>query len=231
MQASTAGSRPKPGVIPLRGGAMRYPYGLPHGATRLPSAVTPDHPMPTGQRMHAIVHFFIQYIHPLIQAVAPVLHEYGLVALVGILFIENMGLVFAPGESMVVAAGFLAGRGVLPPLPSAVAAIIATTLGSYLAWWLGDRYGHPFVIRYGRFVGVTPPRWEKAHRFFTRFGPAVVAGGRFVVPLRQLQGYVAGSAEMRFRSFALWSSLGAIVWVISWGGLAFWLADQIPVGH
>lgn len=181
--------------------------------------------------MNAVANFFLEYIQPLIKDVAPILHEYGLVALVGILFIENMGLVFAPGESMVVAAGFLAGRGVLPVWPSATAAIIATTLGSYLAWWLGDRYGHPLVIRYGRYIGITAPRWEKAHQFFNRFGPVVVAGGRFIVPLRQLQGYVAGSAEMRFRSFALWSSLGAIMWVICWGGIAFWLADQMPIGH
>lgn len=181
--------------------------------------------------MSTIIQFFIKYIQPLIQDVAPILHEYGLAALVTILFIENMGLVFAPGESMVVAAGFLAGRGVLQPFPAAIAAIIATTLGSYLAWWLGDRYGHPLVIRYGRYIGVTPPRWEKAHRFFDRFGPIVVAIGRFIVPLRQLQGYVAGSAEMGFRSFAIWSSLGAIIWVVTWGGIAFWLADQIPIKH
>ncbi|MBN6741319.1 hypothetical protein JKG47_12375 [Acidithiobacillus sp. MC6.1] len=49
------------------------------------------------------------------------------------------------------------------------------------------------------------------------------------MPLRQLQSYIAGSAETGFIYFAAWSGLGAILWVLAWGGGAWMLASQIPI--
>ncbi|MDD5002302.1 MAG: hypothetical protein PHO55_15135, partial [Thiomonas arsenitoxydans] len=42
---------------------------------------------------------------------------------------------------------------------------------------------------------------------FKQHGPVAVMLGRFLVPLRQLQGYVAGNAKMGFWRFAWWSFL------------------------
>lgn len=53
--------------------------------------------------------------------------------------------------------------------------------------------------------------------------------GRFLVPLRQLQGYMAGVSKMGFRPFALWSTVGAALWVAAGGGWAFLLAQRMPM--
>lgn len=175
-----------------------------------------------------MLHWFLQTLGSLIAVATPILHRYGLWAIIGILFAENLGVMFAPGESVVVAAGFLAAKGVFPIWLVIPIAIIASALGGYAAYGLGGRYGHRGLVRYGGHLRITPAMVDKVHRFFQRFGAPVVVVGRFVVPLRQLQGYVAGSAKMGFGAFAVWSALGASLWVSAWGIGAWALAQQVP---
>ncbi|MBU2783879.1 DedA family protein [Acidithiobacillus caldus] len=174
--------------------------------------------------------WFLAELSRLIATASPILHRYGMWAVFALVFVENLGVVFAPGESVVVAAGFLAAKGVFSVWVVLPLAMLAATLGSGVAYGIGARYGHKVLLRYGRYVGVRQPMVDRVHRFFQRFGPPIVVVGRFVVPLRQLQGYLAGSSEMGFASFVVWSAVGSILWVLAWGGGAFWLARLIPVG-
>ena len=182
-----------------------------------------------------MIHWFLTTMNSLIHAASPVLKEYGLPAWMR-LFIERAGVVFAPGEAMIVAAGFLAAKGLFLVWVALPLAMLAATLGGYAAYGLGDRYGHKALMSYGRYVGIKPPMVGKVHGFFfQRFGAPVVLIGRFVVPLRQLQGCLAGASEMGFRAFAIWSAGGVVLWVAAWGGGlrtlqgAFLLAKQLPV--
>ena len=176
-----------------------------------------------------MLHWFLATLAALIHAASPILKGYGLPAVFALLFVESAGVVFAPGEAMIVAAGFLAAKGLFPVWVALPLAMIAATLGGYAAYGLGDRYGHQALLRYGRYVGINPPMVDKVHTFFCRFGAPVVLVGRFIVPLRQLQGYIAGASEMGFPAFAIWSAIGAVLWVAAWGGGAFLLAERIPV--
>ncbi len=176
----------------------------------------------------AMAHWFLAVLAHLIQIATPLVHHYGLWGLVGILFAENMGVIFAPGEAMVVAAGFFAAKGFFGIDEVIVLAILAAITGGYAAYALGTRFGHAALLRHGRYLSITPKMIDRVHDLLRRFGAPVLILGRFVVPLRQLQGYLAGSAEMGFKPYALWSTLGAALWVIAWGGGAWWLAQSIP---
>ena len=176
-----------------------------------------------------MIQWFLSTMATLIQVASPILKIYGLWAVFALLFVESAGVVFAPGEAMVVAAGFLSAKGVFVVWEALPLAMVGSTLGGYAAYGLGDRYGHKALLGHGRYVGIKPVMVDKVHGFFHRFGSPVVFIGRFVVPLRQLQGYVAGASEMGFRRFALWSALGAVLWVAAWGGGAYLLARHLPV--
>lgn len=173
-------------------------------------------------------HWFLTTLAHLIHAATPVMHRYGLWGLVVILFVENLGVIFAPGEAVVVTAGFLAAKGAFGIGEVLPLALIACVSGGYIAYGLGARYGHQGLVRYGKYVGVKPPMVDRVHDLFRRYGAAIVVVGRYIVPLRQLQGYIAGSAEMGFRPFAIWSAIGGALWVGTWGGGAWWLAQSIP---
>ena len=174
-------------------------------------------------------HWLLEELGSLIQLASPILHTYGLWAVFVLLMAENAGVVFAPGESIVVAAGFFAAKGILSPELALLVATLGAVLGSSLAFGLGARYGHRALLRYGPKVWISNEMVEKAHRFFSRFGPPVLVIGRFVVPLRQLQGYLAGASEMPWRVFSIWNIVGAFLWVSAWGGAAFFLGAQIPL--
>ncbi len=171
--------------------------------------------------------WLVQTLESLIHLASPVLQRYGLAAVVAIVFIENLGVLVAPGEAVIVTAGYLSARGLFPISLVLVLATLAATLGGFAAYGLGFRYGYAGLSRWGKYLWITPARLEKTHRFLQAYGPPVVLFGRFVVPLRQLQGYLAGTVAMGFRSFAFWSFLGAVAWVGFWGFGTWWLAGSI----
>ncbi|WP_031574672.1 DedA family protein [Acidithiobacillus thiooxidans] len=176
-----------------------------------------------------MLHWFLATLATLIQSASPILRTYGLWAVFGILLIENAGVVFAPGEATLVTAGFLTAKGVFPIEEVVPVALLGCIFGGALAFWLGARYGHATLERFGKYVGIRSWMIEKSHHFFQRFGAPVVLVGRFIVPLRQLQGYLAGAAQMKGAPFMIWNGIGAACWVGAWGGAAFFLAQQIPI--
>lgn len=176
-----------------------------------------------------ILHWLLHVLGVLIGSTLPILHRYGLPAVFVILLAENAGVIFAPGESVLVAAGFLTAKGVLSLWSAPLVAILAAALGGYLSYGLGVYFGHEALLKYGPKIGIRPGLVDRGHRFFQRFGVGVLLFGRFLVPLRQLQGYLAGSSQMSFVLFAVGNGAGAVLWVGTWGSAAFLLARLIPI--
>ena len=166
---------------------------------------------------------YLQELHATVQAGAGVIRQYGVWMVFGSLFIESAGVIFAPGETFLIAAGFLAAQGTLNLELLFLLAVAGTSLGWFFAYFLGEKIGISWLRRHGKWIGVTPDRLQKTHRFLKKYGSVVVLFGRFVVPLRQLQGYISGSAESTFREFYLWNLLGAVAWISFWGGAGYLL--------
>lgn len=72
----------------------------------------------------------------------PIIHRYGLWVISGALFLDSFGVIFVPGESILVAAGFLARYGALSIWLLIPMTVIAATLGNYGAYGLGSRFSH-----------------------------------------------------------------------------------------
>ena len=118
-----------------------------------------------------------------------------------------------PEESVLVAGGYLAWRGVLR-LPLVIAAgIVSAAAGDTLGYWIGRRYGRRAIERSGRHVLITPERLDRAQRFVARHGPAAVFVARFLPGLRAWVGPVAGVAGMRYLPFCVANTLGAACFV------------------
>jgi len=156
------------------------------------------------------------------------LHSYGLDALGLVLFLESIGLPL-PGESLLIAAGALAGEGRFNPWAVGAVAVAAAVLGDNLGYLVGRRAGRPLILKHGRRLGITPERFARVEALLARRGWLIVAGARFVVLLRQLNGLVAGSAAMPWRSFLAANIAGAAVWVGLWTTLAYQLGSRLHV--
>jgi membrane-associated protein len=156
----------------------------------------------------------------------------------GILFVivfAETGLVvtpFLPGDSLLFAAGAIAASGALDARIAIVLLSIAAVAGDAVNYSIGRSAGHR-IIQLAR----TDPRWarwvnpayiERAHAFFERHGGKAIVLARFVPIVRTFVPFVAGVAEMSYRTFALYNVTGGIGWVVICIGAGY-LFGNVPV--
>lgn len=161
-----------------------------------------------------------------LHTLAPVLTHYGYLAVAVIVLIESFGPPL-PGETVIIAASIYAGAGVLDIWAVAAIAIAAAVVGDNIGYLIGRRGGRALVDRYGRYIGATPERFGKAEAFFLRHGHWIVLVARFVEGLRQLNGIIAGTSGMRWRTFAVSQSVGAVIWVGCWTAVGYTAGSHI----
>ena len=153
--------------------------------------------------------------------------HYGYFMVALFLLVEGAG-VPVPGETALVTAAALAGRGTLSIGGVIIAGCIGTIAGGHAGYWLGARGGTPFIARYGRWIRLTPPRLEKTHRFFEQHGAKTVMLGRFVAFLRSFVGIFAGVSRMPLRVFGTYNALGGSIWVVTFSVLGYVFGRNLP---
>src|SRR4051794_33204736 len=150
-----------------------------------------------------------------LNSLAPYLRDYGYLAIAVIVTIESFGPPL-PGETIIIAASIYAGAGSLNIWLVALIAFLAAVIGDNIGYWIGRKGGHRLIERYGKYIGATPERYGKAEKFFLKNGRWIIIVARFIEGLRQLNGIIAGTAEMPWVMFASAQALGAALWVGTW---------------
>ena len=111
--------------------------------------------------------------------------------------------------------------------------IAAAVLGDAVNYAVGSRIAHRFLAED---VDATKGihRWVKrehvarAHAFFVKHGGKAVVLARFVPIVRTFVPFVAGGADMPYRTFAVYNVVGAVLWVGICAGAGFAFGN-IPV--
>lgn len=157
---------------------------------------------------------------------------YGLLFL--IVFAET-GLVvtpFLPGDSLLFAAGALAGTGALNVYVVAPALLVAAVLGDAVNYAIGRLLGGRVLEHdasaHGLHRVINRDYLARAHAFFERYGGKAVVIGRFVPIVRTFVPFVAGAVAMTYPKFAFYNVAGAVLWVgvCLGGGFAF---GNVPI--
>lgn len=144
----------------------------------------------------------------------------GLPATFGVVALESLGLP-VPGETTIILAAGAAADGELNIYAVALTAFVAAVLGDNIGYLVGRKLGRAAVLRLGGRVGITEEGLARAERVAARWGPLMVAGARFFVVLRQLNGLVAGTTGMHWARFLVANMIGAALWVGLWCTLAY----------
>ena len=160
------------------------------------------------------------------QNILSLLGRYGyLVVFFGVM-IESAGVPL-PGETILVASGVLVHRGVLDPGDAVLFGALGAVVGDQIGYWLGRRGGRPFVLRWGRYVFITPERLGRAEAFFAHHGGKAVFLARFIAGLRVFGALVAGMSRMRWRTFFLYNTLGGAVWATAAIAVGYFLWSSL----
>lgn len=160
-------------------------------------------------------HTAVEHLPGFLHSLAPVLDNYGYLAVGGFVLLEDFG-VPVPGETILILAAVYAGAGRLNIVAVGAVATVAAVIGDNIGFAIGHFGGRPLVSRFGRYVLLTSERVDTATAFFERHGGKIVVIARFIEGLRQANGIIAGIARMHWLRFLAFNALGAALWAGTW---------------
>lgn len=120
-----------------------------------------------------------------------------------------------PSEIVLPMAGWMVARGEWDLWLATLAATAGNTLGSTAAYWVGAWGGRPLLLRYGRYVLISPHDIALADYWFAKYGEGTVFFSRLLPIVRTFISLPAGVARMNFIKFLIYSTLGALPWSLT----------------
>ena len=145
------------------------------------------------------------------------LNTYGYLALMLGTFLE--------GETILVAAGFLAHQGYLKLSWVIIFAFVGTYAGDQLYFFLGRARGMRFIE--------SKPQWQaKSARVFAllqKHQNPVIVGFRFLYGIRTVTPFIIGASGLRPVRFIIWNFIGAGAWAVAIGTLGYLFGRSVEV--
>jgi membrane-associated protein len=152
--------------------------------------------------------------------------------LYGILFLIvfcETGLVvtpFLPGDSLLFAAGTVAGAGYMNYIELVGTLLAAAILGDFVNYEIGKHIGPKIFTRETRWLNTA--HLHKTQQFYEKYGAKTIVIARFVPIVRTFAPFVAGVATMHKRVFLSYNVIGALIWVFSLVSAGYFLGN-IPI--
>ena len=143
--------------------------------------------------------------------IAELLSTWGYLGIFVAVFVGNLG-VPVPEETVMLAAGFLAGQALLDLRLVYVVVIISAVTGDCCGYLIGRSGGQRLLEWLATTFPFMRTRYERLQLFFRTHGSKAVFMARFITGARFMAGPMAGSCGMPFVQFLGWNMLGAIVW-------------------
>ena len=138
------------------------------------------------------------------------IQEYSYLGLFVILFIEEAGVFLpVPGDIFIAATAALPGSNYLAVVATVM---IATLTGSTILFFLSRTFGHMLLVKFGRFIKLTPKRIKKVEKWFKKYGGGTIVIGRLIPGLRIVTPFVAGLFEVNYKTFWTYTTIAAFIW-------------------
>jgi membrane protein DedA with SNARE-associated domain len=151
-------------------------------------------------------------------------------AVIGLLILaEGLGVPM-PGEaSLVIGAALAATTGRLSIAGVIAAAAAGAIAGAAGGYGIGASVSDARLHRWAARVGLGPERFQRAQEVFRAHGARTAVFGRFITLFRVLVAVLAGASRMPFGTFMLFSSLGAVLWALTYGMLGYVFGANLPL--
>ena len=155
--------------------------------------------------------------------------------LIAFLMAVESSIVPLPSEVIIPPAAHLAYTGQIPL--SLWGIVVAGTVGSWLGatfmYWVSRWAGRPLVMRYGKFVMISPDKVEGAERWARHYGSMGIFISRLLPVVRHLIGIPAGIVRMDYKMFSLFTLLGSGVWcgVLCYVGIKMGQDEKLMKGE
>ncbi|EOX0010315.1 DedA family protein [Campylobacter upsaliensis] len=150
---------------------------------------------------------------------------WGYLGIIILMTLESCFIPF-PSEVVMIPAGYLAHKGELDFSLCILSGIFGSVLGALINYYLCFFLGRNFILRYGRFFGITEEKFAKFEVFFNRHGEFSTFVCRLLPGIRQYISMPAGLAKMRLINFVIFTAAGSGIWVSILVFLGYFLGEN-----
>jgi membrane protein DedA with SNARE-associated domain len=170
----------------------------------------------------------MDFLHNSLQLIEFYMNQYGYWAVFFGVMLENAGLPI-PGETILLVAGFLCSKHQLNLFLVMIIAAAGAVVGDNIGFAIGHHYGRGILLRFGRFVFLSPKRLDSMTNYFANHGNKTILVARFITGLRVFAAILAGASRMPWRVFVVYNVAGAVLWSVVITSLGFLFGHSLPL--
>ncbi|TKX31417.1 DedA family protein [Campylobacter aviculae] len=137
---------------------------------------------------------------------------WGYIGIIILMTLESCFIPF-PSEAVMIPAGYLAHKGELDITLCILSGILGSVLGALINYYICFFMGRRFVLRWGKYFGITEKKFVKFENFFNKHGEFSTFTCRLLPGIRQYISMPAGLVKMKLFNFILFTALGSAIWV------------------
>ncbi len=89
---------------------------------------------------------------------------------------------------------------------------LATLIGSTILFTLAKKLGSPLLLKYGKYIKVDNKKVKKIEKWFVKYGGFAIVIGRLIPGLRIVTPFVAGTFNVSYKTFWLYTTIAAFIW-------------------
>jgi Uncharacterized membrane-associated protein len=131
-----------------------------------------------------------------------------------------------PNEALMSYVGILSFHGKMNYLLSVLTAGGGGIIGVSISYWIGYKLGVPFFKKYGKYIHMGPEKMDKVSRWYGKYGKVLLIFSYYVPGIRHIASIISGVIRLPFRSFALFSYIGVLLWTSTFISLGYVLGPQ-----
>ena len=155
------------------------------------------------------------------ESIVPLLEQYGILLVLVIVFVEQVGVPIPALPVLMIAGGVAAGGG-LSVLAIFVAAMVGSLAGDSV-WYVAGRWQGHRVLRVLCRVSMSPDTCvRQTEDIFGRWGVGTLVIAKFIPGLSTIAPPLAGAMRLPTGTFLLFNGIGAAIWIAA-GIVAGWL--------
>ncbi len=151
--------------------------------------------------MHAFLNWLVETVGTM-----------GYPGIIVLMFIEST-FIPLPSELVIPPAGYLISQNQMSWTGVILSGTLGSLLGALFNYAIAISLGRPFILKYGKYFGVSQNHFMKGEKFFLRHGNISTFIGRLILGVRHYISFPAGLCKMSLAKFCFYTAFGAGIWV------------------
>jgi len=136
----------------------------------------------------------------------------GYTGILALMFVEST-FIPLPSELVIPPAGYLIAKEQMSWAGVILSGTAGSVLGALFNYAVAVYLGRPFILRYGKYFGVSQKHFAKGEDFFMKHGNISMFIGRLILGVRHYISFPAGLCRMNMGKFCFYTAFGAGIWV------------------